>query len=387
MIQRIITILVILTVLVVPLQAQERFDAPPYAQAGPYAVGTMELTLEDDTRPLTVTVWYPAQAEPGEEPDISYKVTNLFALPGTGYRDAEPLADEGPYPLVVYSHGNDGARVVSLFLTEHLASQGFVVIAADHAGNNIETRLSGTSDFLTAYTQRPLDVIRQIDYAADVLNAEGGLLAGLIDMEHVGVMGHSFGGWTALAVAGARSDFAALNTYCETADETDNACSIQGLQVDVAAFKGYNGVPDSPMEADVDPRIDAVIAMAPWNGPVLEMSQISVPTLIMVGGDDSVAIPERDAYSFYERLESPRSLMTLALGDHYLFVDSCSTLFETLNYEYVCSDPVWDMDRAHDLINHVATAFLLSELKGDSDASAALQPDALDFRGVDYQHD
>ncbi len=37
--------------------------------------------------------------------------------------------------------------------------------------------------------------------------------------------------------------------------------------------------------------------------------------------------------------------------------------------------PVWDMDRAHDLINHFATAFLLAELKGDAEAAKALAPE------------
>ena len=47
--------------------------------------------------------------------------------------------------------------------------------------------------------------------------------------------------------------------------------------------------------------------------------------------------------------------------------------------------PVWDMDRAHDLINHFTTAFLLSMLKGDAEATAALAPDAVAFPGIEYQ--
>jgi hypothetical protein len=43
------------------------------------------------------------------------------------------------------------------------------------------------------------------------------------------------------------------------------------------------------------------------------------------------------------------------------------------------------MDRAHDLINHFTTAFLLDVLKGDKDAHAALAPDAVSFPGITYQ--
>ena len=52
---------------------------------------------------------------------------------------------------------------------------------------------------------------------------------------------------------------------------------------------------------------------------------------------------------------------------------------------FLCADPVWDMDRAHDLINHFTTAFLLATLKGDGEARAALAPDAVQFPGVQYE--
>ncbi len=48
----------------------------------------------------------------------------------------------GDFPLVIYSHGNGGLRYVSAFLTEHLASHGFVVMAPDHTGNTASTSSS-----------------------------------------------------------------------------------------------------------------------------------------------------------------------------------------------------------------------------------------------------
>jgi hypothetical protein len=51
---------------------------------------------------------------------------------------------------------------------------------------------------------------------------------------------------------------------------------------------------------------------------------------------------------------------------------------------FVSTDPVWDMDRAHDLINYYATAFLLDTLKGDQEAHTALLPDAVNFPGIEY---
>ena len=43
------------------------------------------------------------------------------------------------------------------------------------------------------------------------------------------------------------------------------------------------------------------------------------------------------------------------------------------------------MDRAHDLINHFVTAFLLAELKGDSEAAKALAPENVTFPGIQYE--
>jgi hypothetical protein len=50
-----------------------------------------------------------------------------------------------------------------------------------------------------------------------------------------------------------------------------------------------------------------------------------------------------------------------------------------------CDSPNWDIQRAHDLINHFATAFLLTELKGDKDAAKALSPESISFAGIKYE--
>jgi predicted GH43/DUF377 family glycosyl hydrolase len=51
----------------------------------------------------------------------------------------------------------------------------------------------------------------------------------------------------------------------------------------------------------------------------------------------------------------------------------------------MCAQPVWDRQRSHGLIHHLATAFLPATLKGDTDAAAALAPDAVQFPGITYQ--
>ena len=55
-----------------------------------------------------------------------------------------------------------------------------------------------------------------------------------------------------------------------------------------------------------------------------------------------------------------------------------------MGFPMFCTDPVWDMDRAHDLINHFTTVFLLAEPKGDAEAGAALAPENVAFPGIEY---
>jgi hypothetical protein len=70
-----------------------------------------------------------------------------------------------------------------------------------------------------------------------------------------------------------------------------------------------------------------------------------------------------------------------------IFGSTCEALpiYAEIGIYQLCSDHVWDMDRAHDLINHFTTAFLLAELYEDTDAAAALAPDTVQFFGVTYE--
>ncbi len=74
-------------------------------------------------------------------------------------------------------------------------------------------------------------------------------------------------------------------------------------------------------------------------------------------------------------------------ADHTIFMNACDVTpwFAEFVAPWVCSDAVWDMQHAHDMINHFTTAFLLSKLKDDVEADAALSPEGIDFPGVDYQ--
>lgn len=409
--------LAILAIFLMPLAVQaQRPDAPPYARRGPYPVGTQEITIPAaetagvEIGPLEATIWYPALNPEEAEEATRYRV-GLFFLPGRALRDAPPDTEHGPYPLVIFSHGSGGLRYQSLYLTEHLASYGFVVLAADHPGNTLLDALRAPADTLTGmirnFATRPLDILRQIAYL-DEVSAADGPLAGLVDMERIAVAGHSFGGYTALAAGGARLDFAALNGWCRDPQLTSLAtdlpaperdrlqlrrevCFVQEAEAQIAALRGFDAPPDGLWPSTTDPRIDAVVLMAPYNAPIFGpagLAALEVPALVLVGSADTTTYPQRDAYAIYHDIASgERILAVFENASHYLFVDACSEAAIRLGQYSRCSDAVWDMTRAHDLINHLTTAFLLAQLNGDPDAAAALQPAAVDFTGVIYRRE
>src|SRR5690606_33792011 len=108
---------------------------------------------------LTVELWYPALPAPGADPS-DY---GTLSLTRNAYRDAPADRRAVPFPLVAFSHGYGGVRYQSTFLTEHLASHGFVVVAPDHPHNTLfDLDAAATAQVALA---RPGDISAAVDEA------------------------------------------------------------------------------------------------------------------------------------------------------------------------------------------------------------------------------
>lgn len=391
---RFLLILAAALVAIQPAQAQ-RPDAPIYGRRGPFAVGLREYTLDDPQRPLRVSMWYPAvRGSAGPKADYG-----RFGV-GVAIPDAQPDTANGPYPLAVFSHGYTAERNANPYFTEHLASYGFVVLSADHPDEQTLSQavrndrslaaVEGTFALYVGYALRPFDVLREIDFAA-ALTAKGGAFEGLIDTERIVVAGHSFGGYTALAVGGARIQLDSLARWCDSPPPTElvplNVCFLRNGVAWFAREREITPPPDGLWPPTTDPRVKAIVALAPWNGPIFGeagAAAITLPTLVMVGTKDEVTPAPRDAFFIYENLGSQSKVLVIFQNaGHNIFSGLCG--LDPADQMRYCADPVWDMARAHDLINHFATAFILATLKGDAAAAKALAPGAVDFVGVDYQ--
>lgn len=181
-----------------------------YTGLGPHEVGVTTLSLGD----RSVEVWYPADAAGiGDTPTDSYHIRD-FVPPSFDALippDVDPPFDtiahrgvpadhaDGPYPLVLFSHGFASYRLQSTELTTHLASWGFVVISPDYLERGLASVLGdppAVSVPDTVVADRAIEAVRTADATP------GDLLDGVVDSTSVYPIGHSAGGGTSLKLLG-----------------------------------------------------------------------------------------------------------------------------------------------------------------------------------------
>ena len=395
---RFVFLLVVVVVCLGPVAAQDtavpepiglRPDAPPYAQHGPHWVGTTRIEAETPFHPTSVQIWYPALNPDRLDEAVIYRAVGALSASGHAIQDAQPDSSGRPYPLVVLAHGLGVGNGFHAFVAEHLASQGFVVTAMDFADSGAMAQPSPAA--LTLYT-RPRDVSWQLDFT-EQLNADvSSFLYGMVDLEHVGIVGASLGGYTALVAGGAQLDLTGPTSWCAMHTDTILQTRYCGRADAIAELAGLASVPDARWPSWADTRIDVIVPLAPAAAFFGDESAqpIVLPALVMYGDSDRTVEsgdPLYRSYVFDNLGSETKVLVVLSDADHAIFnveCDSAPWIAEFGKFP-ACSDPVWDMDRAHDLINHFTTAFLLSTLKSDSEATAALSPDAVAFPGIEYQ--
>ncbi|MEM0979848.1 MAG: alpha/beta fold hydrolase, partial [Cyanobacteria bacterium P01_H01_bin.58] len=161
----------------------------------PYQVERRFLPVNSgDTRPLDATLFLPQPFPQGQ------------ALPES-------------IPVIIISHGLGDEGASYAYLANYLASQGFAVATLDHPGSNsaqIGDLLSGLSPNLIdaqEFLQRPQDISSLLD-TIDQLALQDPTFRNRLDIQTVGVVGQSFGGYTALALAGATLTGESLTTSC-----------------------------------------------------------------------------------------------------------------------------------------------------------------------------
>ena len=187
-------------------------DVAAYAGPGPYAAGVTTVDIEPGRK---AEIWYPAPADStsGKSPDV-YHMRDFISpflqqllkpdvdptFTTAAFRGL-PVADGGPFPLVLFSHGFAGYRLQSSVLTAHLATWGFVVISPDYFERGLQSLL-GTPPA----AQHTDDYVAQLAVdAAIAQNTGADDLHGKIDTSRLFPVGHSAGGSETTRLA-ARTD-------------------------------------------------------------------------------------------------------------------------------------------------------------------------------------
>jgi predicted dienelactone hydrolase len=295
---RAVVLLAALLLAAAPASAgRPRQDAP--GDPGPFGVGHTLVTFVDASRgdrPLPTEIWYPAEPAPGDLPTFyDFDFFGLGMPSPLAYEDANP----GPLafaPLIVFSHGSGGVSWQSTFLMEALASHGFVVAAPNHTGNTVHDALNGTSvPLLQSAADRPLDVSFVIDRmlarSADPLDP----LFQRVNPFVIGVAGHSFGGYTSLAIAG-----------------------------------GFAGLGIAP-----DPRVLAIVPIAPASAFFADedLAAIDVPTFLLSGTLDTTTPIDPNTIRPWEQIEGPpvyRADVNGATHTHFAAVCDIGAVLTTL---------------------------------------------------------
>jgi dienelactone hydrolase len=324
---------------------------------GPYPVGLLERTLGD----RQLVVFYPADpvSSDGSPPVEGYSTRELLPddlqrfVPVEMTFDVElqafdmPLVSaEGPFPLVLYSHGEGGFSRVASRQLEHLASWGFIVAAPDHIERDHAAVATGSVELGGDLDVR--DLLSTLDLLRRENTRAGSVLLGGIDLERIGALGHGVGGR-----------------------------AVERLAVGVE-------------------EIDTVIVQAPAGVPT-DSEQVPTelrerPSLVIGAELDSV-VPLAWVRDHHATLSTASQLVVLGDAGHQSFTDLCAPVRERgglLQYTDVLPVPagvlavgedgcVGDRLDPHDAtraLNHLSVAHLRWVFELDTDR-ASLAPDFL----------
>lgn len=241
--------------------------APRVAAIGTIAVGRMERTFVDDTRPtqangdypgapnrtLHTTIYYPARGKAGD----------------TVTSNAAPDRQRGPFPLILFSHGNNSFGAEYEPLLRQWASAGYVIAAPDYPLSNENAPGGATAADLP---EQPADARFVIDRTLALSSKRSGPLAGTVDTNRIGASGHSLG---------------ALTTY-RLVYET--CCADKGIKA-AAAMAGLAGDP---------PQF---------------FTGISTP-LLAEHGDADGTLPYQGGADAFAKASPPKYFLTLIGGAH-----------------------------------------------------------------------
>ena len=228
-------------------------------------------------------------------------------------------------PVIVFSHGFGSVRTDLRYLAEHLASHGYVVAALEHPGSNEantnsafqgKTRVVMPQEFLN----RPQDISFVLDELEKLNQTANNPLQGKLATNKAMVIGYSFGGSTALALAGAEFQLEHLKQRCKK--------NLTILSLGEAMQCIAQELPENSYQLR-DTRIKQAIALNPTTSLIFGetgLTKVQVPTLVLAGSADKTTPALTEQIIGFNKIPSPKWLVGIVGGTHLSVKDPSKTL-------------------------------------------------------------
>lgn len=339
---------------------------------GRYGAGSKTLTLTDATRndrQIPVLVVYPTDNRPDwdaceaayfdESKILRYGEPSICAV-----ADAPPAAG-APFPIIFLSHGSGAMKEGYTYLEEYFASRGFVVVAPDHTGN-VGLSNMNPADEEMSYT-RLADVKFAMDKTIEAFADKTDQFYNLGDPNRVGMTGHSWGGHTAVIMAGGKYSYEKIKTECDAGTQIDAyQCPLLNRKTDIEAI-----TPDRRIKAVVSWAHDIGKASQPGGPQCAFAAGIKIPWLALFGDLDPYLVMPEDGKDCYDKAGGTACMVLLKGAGHVGFSD--------MGDEKNMGDK-----RVLRLARLYSAAFFLRHLNGDA---SCLETMSLQFSQDGADHD
>lgn len=345
---------------------------PELSENGEYSVGVKTLTAtypepvmtmdgKQVARSLTLEVWYPAAA-PTELAIYSDETRNgnVFEIQADAYRDANLLATQDGYPVVVISHGYTGYRTLMYYLGEHLASHGYVVAAIDHTDStnkDVNFAENPYSGFPSTLLNRSRDQVFTLNTVA---NHE--FFADSLNSEQAGLIGYSMGGYGAVNTVGGCYNFS--DKAAATFTGVKEPAVIEQVKQALNTCAGGNASADATL-----PAWKAAMALAPWGGQhqlfnTDALAKVNVPVLYVAGDNDDISGYQGIRWLFEHTGNKDTQLLTIKNARHNIAPHPAPK--EAYGNEFDLGtylEPAWEEQKLNAINEHFALALMNCHVK------------------------
>lgn len=325
-------------------------------EPGHYRVGykpveiIYQTRVESEQRTIRLAIWYPTLDTEG----IDARYFDLIVRRGIFH--GASAAHKETMPVLVFSHGHSGFAEQSHFLTEYFASHGWIVVAPDHVGNTMAD--TPERDDLSTAGVRPQDVSAALDALYELPQSHP--VHGLASQTDIVISGHSFGGYTTLAVAGTTFIVEEIQETCSQDPESTPFCHMNTPE-QAELFK----------EGFLDPRARAAIVMTPVGFEVFQdgLQNVAIPALVITSREDKILPREQEGDPIWQSMRGSEHLrVDFVRGGHFTFANLCE-MFGTVEVfrDDGCSEAFIPPQEAHRLTNIYAMAFIQYHLFAKDD--------------------